>query len=173
MTTRRGSAAPCVLTALWAVATACTTAGGAPGTPAEPVSWPPGRFLLEGSVSYSSGFGTRRETHVAHLVILPGGSMSLDPDAGICREPTPAELRRDERNRRRTFRCGDVTFEVRPASGTVVGELRAMVTEDYSVRECVQYSVISDGERVCLRYRTVVESRRVEKEAPLRARREP
>lgn len=143
-------------------------AGSDPGPPPDPLSWPQGRYLLEGVVTYDSGVGTRRETHIAHLVIGPGGAMALDSETGVCQDPTAVELRRDRRAQRRTFQCGDVFWVLRPASRTVVGEIRATVVEDHAVRECVQYSVNSDGQRVCMRYRSVVESREVVKEAPLR-----
>lgn len=147
---------------------ACAAGGGDSGPPPEPLSWPQGRYLLEGTVAYDSGVGTRRETHIAHLVIGPGGTMALDSETGVCQDPTAVELRRDRRAQRRTFQCGDVFWLLRPASQTVVGELQATVMEDHEVRRCVQYSVNSDGQRVCMRYRSVVESREVVKEARLR-----
>ena len=154
---------------LLVVAAGCATAGSdGSGGSAAPLSWPQGRYRLEGTVRYDSGVSTRRDTHIAHLLIGPGGAMALDSETGICREPTSVELRRDRRAQRRTFQCGDVTFEIRPASETVVGEIRARVMEDRQVRECVQYTVNSDGQRVCSRYRSVVESREVVKEAALR-----
>lgn len=160
---------PSACLALLVLASGCSTGGGAASdASAAPLSWPQGRYRLEGTVSYESGVSTRRDTHIAHLVIGPGGAMSLDSETGLCREPTAVELRRDRRARRRTFQCGDVTFEIRPGSESVVGELRARVMEDRQVRECVQYTVSSDGQRVCARYRTTVESREVVKEAALR-----
>lgn len=150
------------------VITGCASAG----PPPEPVSWPVGQFLLEGTVSYEAGFGQRRDTHIAHLTIARDGTLTLDSETGVCRLPTPVELERDERNRRRTFRCGDVTFEVRPGSSAVVGRLEAEVMMDREVRRCVEYTTNANGQRVCTRYRSYVESVRVTREAPLRVTRE-
>lgn len=147
---------------------ACAAGGGDPRSSPEPLSWPQGRYLLEGTVAYNSGLGTRRDTHIAHLVVGPGGAMALDSETGVCRDPTEADLRRDRRAQRRTFQCGDVVWVLRPASATVVGEIHATVMEDREVRECVQYRVNADGQRVCIRSRSVVESQRVTREARLR-----
>ena len=135
--------------------------------PPAPVAWPPGAYYLETSISYASGFGERRETYSGELTIEPDGSMRLEShQRGVCQDPTPPQQRRDEELRRRTFRCGDVLYVLRPGQETVIGGIRATVQEDYETTECIARS--STGG--CDRTTRVTRTRTVTKEAPLRVR---
>lgn len=156
--------APLHLLLLLPLVAGCASSGS---VPVAPLTWPPGTYYLEATVAYESGFGTLRDTYSGDLEIQPDGSMRLDNHlGGVCQDPTPQELRRDAEQRRRVFRCGDATYVLRPGMETVTGELRASVTEDYEVVQCVVRG--SDGG--CARTTRVARSRTVTKEASLRVR---
>lgn len=107
------------------IATSACSSGGPSAGPEPPVSWTPGRYTLEATIPSADG----SDQLTADLRIGVAGTMTLRSSSGNCLEPTPAALRRDEQNRRRTFSCGDATYVIRPASGRVRGEVRALVTE--------------------------------------------
>jgi len=144
---------------------ACAGTGGAPSAPLE---WPVGSFFLEATISYAGANGTQQDMYSADLFIASDGSMRMDSHVGaLCRPPTPTELDRDARRRVRTFRCGDVTFELRPGgSATVLGELSAVVQEAYTEVICVQRA--SNGS--CLQSIQNVSTRAATKQAGLRVR---
>lgn len=109
------------------IATSACSSGGPSAGPEPPVSWTPGRYTLEATIPSADG----SDLLTADLRIGIDGTMTLRSSVGNCLEPTPRQLRRDEERRRRTFSCGDATFVIRPTSGRVRGEVRALVTETY------------------------------------------
>lgn len=132
-----------------------------------PVAWPAGTYYLEGAVTYTSGFGERREVYSADLYVESDGTMRLDNHlGGVCQDPTPQQLRRDEEGRRRTFTCGTVGYVLRPNGESVTGELLAVVSEDHETTRCVY----TQG-GVCAQTTRVQETRSVRKEAVLRVQR--
>ena len=97
------------------------------------MTWTPGRYTLEARIPSADG----SDESTAELRIgFDGETMTLLSSFGNCLEPTPTQVRRDEENRRRTFSCGDATYVIRPTSGRVRGEVRALITE--SVRRQVR-----------------------------------
>jgi hypothetical protein len=143
---------------------ACATA---PSGPREAIAWPPGHFYLEATVSYTGGSGPQDDLYVADLYVQPDQSMRLDSHVGgVCRDPTPAEIQRDYARRVRTFRCGDVTWELRPGSGTVSGEVQAVVQEGYTITQCIRYGANGACEQTASR----VATRAVRRTAPIRVR---
>jgi len=129
---RRSALAAPLLPLVWA----CASGGGAP---AGPLVWPAGTYYLEATVSYPGNNGTQRDLYSADLYIGPDQSMRLDSHAGVCRDPTPPEVERAASRRIMSFRCGDLTFELRPGAGTVTGDVIAVVQEGRTVTECVRF----------------------------------
>lgn len=131
-----------------------------------PQAWPPGRYYLEATVSYSSTSGPERARYSADLHIEADQSMRLDSDTGVCRDPLPEEVQRDERQGVMTFHCGEVTFEVRPGLSTVTGHLSTSVSETYRTGFC-QERAFGNPQGRCVRWvyedrvRTVVKRERL------------
>ena len=148
---------------------ACSSTGGAPASPPGPVSWPIGEYALEATVEYQDDGlnrpNTAREDYFVDLAIGPGGSLALLNPPGVCRDATRPELERDEALRRRTFRCGDLTYVVEPAGSTIRGELTAIVNERIRRRgTCIEYSFLGG----CMEYQWYLNSRRTQKRARFR-----
>lgn len=133
---------------LLALVAGCATGGGRPPAP---VTWPPGQYFLEATVSYVTRFGIQRDEHSAELHVEADQSIRLDSQTGICRDPLPLELQRDESRGVRTFRCGEVTFEIRPGPGTVTGQLSITVRELYRIRVCQERAFANPNGR-CVRW---------------------
>jgi hypothetical protein len=136
--------------------------------PTGPIAWPPGDYYLEATVTYTGGNGTERDLYSAELSVQPDQTLRLDSHQGVCEDPTPPQVQRDAERRVRTFRCGIVTYELRPGSDTVTGDLLATVQEGYTITECM----LRGPTGVCERSTTVVSTRPVNKEARLRVRRQ-
>ena len=138
--------------------TACSSTGGPPASSPGPVSWPPGTYTLEATVvyryDYEYGEDTLREDYFAVLVIDSDFSLTLQNERGICRDPTRAQVDRDEALRRKTFTCGDITWVVEPGPGSMIrGELVATVTEGIRRRaECRRLVESMNGGVSCVEY---------------------
>ena len=148
---------------------ACSSTGG---LPRGPVSWSPGLYRLEAVIEYSQDFRgaayTARETYTADLIISQDGSMELDSSYGICRDPLPAQVQRDLARGRRSFDCGDAIYWLRPAAGTVRGEMVVTVREERRRSEgCARYTVGPDGEPECEENSWRVDSQITDKRARL------
>jgi hypothetical protein len=141
---------------------------GSPVPPGAPLTWPPGSYFLEGTVSYTGDLGSERETYSADLYVeVDGRTLRLDSHVGgVCQDPTLPQLERDRSRGVRTFRCGDVTFELRPGRETVTGDLSAVVQEAYEETTCLRYG--STGG--CEETHTSVRTRPAVKRTGLRVR---
>ena len=143
------------LLVMLAAVTACSSVEGVGSLPFGPISWPSGRYVLEASVRYEqSRTGILDELYLAELSVAIDGSMDLTSSSGICLDPRPAEIQRDEAQGRRTFRCGNATYTLRLTAGTISGELAAVVREVHIVRgACIRYSPQANTTRpVCAEY---------------------
>jgi hypothetical protein len=151
---------------LWLVVlVGCASPGGAP---AGPLTWPPGQYYLEATVSYTSRFGPQQDLHSADLYIESDGrALLLAPHTDVCRDPPPAQLQADEARGVRSFLCGDVTFELRPVSGTVTGQLLRQVAEAFQTRVC-QARAFDNPQGRCVRWVSEDRERMVTKRERLR-----
>ena len=151
----------------------CSSSGGPPASPLEPIPWPIGTYTLEARVQYQDdneyGSRTVRDDYFADLNIAPGGSLALVNPNGICQDLTRQEIDVDLAMRRKTFRCGDFTYVVQPSGSTIRGQLIATVSERIRRRgACIRYRPAAmDGARQCAEYRWTVSSRRTRKRARL------
>jgi len=144
-----------------ALAAACASAAS---DPAEPVVWPPGVYYLEATVEYQGGTGRKRDLYSADFYVREDQQLRLDSHFSTCMEPTPDELRRDERRRMRSFRCGDALLELRPGRDTVTGRIQVIVQEEYGERICVD----RDAQGACTRTVMTIRTRPARKSASLR-----
>ena len=156
---------PIVLLTLLPLFTACSASQG---RPPQALSWPPGEYALEATVSYAVGGLTQRNQYRANLLISPEGELSLSSSTRICLDPTRGQAAADRQRRQRTFRCGDVRYVLRPRARTVQGGISTSVVEDELVTECVAYGVDANGVRICVEVRERWVSRSVSKGARLR-----
>lgn len=79
----------------------------------------------------------------------------------------------DREGRRRTFRCNEVAFVLRPQAGGIRGEMHATVTETIRSRgRCTAYSTVN-GARVCVAYEWVLRDRETTKTTRLKVWRTP
>lgn len=152
---------PSFVAVLLPLVAGCASGGG---TPAGPISWPAGHYYLEATISYTSGAGSERDLHSADLYIDSDQSLRLDSHDAVCRDPTSPELERDAARRVRTFVCGDLTYELRPGSDTVTGELEAIVQEGRSTSVCV----LRDQAGNCTQSYSQIETQSARKQARLR-----
>jgi hypothetical protein len=106
---------------------ACSSSGGGPAEQVAPASWTPGRYALEAEV----GNSLTDETFTAQLTIGPDGTMTMNSSSGLCQTPTPSQVQRDQERGQATFECGDATWRLRAAPGTVRGDIRASILEEY------------------------------------------
>ena len=133
--------------------------------------WPEGHYLLDGTVEY------RRDTRMAEktvrsdfhaeLDIEPGGSMSLRDSSGPCRESQTTGTPQEGASPVKTFWCNDVSFVLRPAAGTVAGEVRVWVTEAIHRQGLCSRTGIVNGMQVCVAYDRVLSQETVDKAAVL------
>ena len=145
----------------------CATAGSESALPTEPIAWPVGQYLLEGSVEY------RRDTewavrtvwtdYRAELDILADGTMSLSSSSGPCRESPFGEVRQDRVPRQRTFSCNDVSYVLKPMVGTIRGEIRVWVIEAIRQQGLCRRRGLQNGLEVCAAYARVVREQPVDK----------
>ena len=152
---------------------ACSSTGRSPAPPAGPLSWPAGQYRLEGTVRYNQGQGSEisptRDDYFADLTIAPSGSMILTSSSGICRAPSASAVERDRARGRKSFECGDVTFDIRPMGQRIGGEILASVREAYRERgPCRRYETGVDGQRICVEYSWSVRTRTAVKRERLR-----
>jgi hypothetical protein len=143
----------------------CASGGGAP---AQPVSWPPGEYYLEATITYAGagGTGRRDELYSADLYISPDQTLRLDSHFSTCLGATPAELQADARRGVRTFRCGQAALEIRPGRETVTARIRTVVQEEYGEQICVQ----RNASGACTQSITTIRTRPVRKQAQMRVR---
>jgi len=144
---------------------ACASGGG---QPSEPLSWTPGEYYLEATISYAGagGTGRRDELYSGDLYISSDQTLRMDAHFSTCLEPTTAELERDERRGVRTFRCGPAAFEIRPGQHTVNARIQVVVQEEFGEQLCVQ----RDAQGACTRTVMTVRTRPVRKDAQMRVR---
>jgi len=81
--------APSWMATPFTLVTGCATGRGVPPAP---LTWPPGQYLLEATVSYVSRFGPQEDEHSAELLVEADQSVRLDSQTGPCRDPLPVEL---------------------------------------------------------------------------------
>ena len=143
--------------------TACASGGGGSSTP---LSWPPGRYYLEATITYAGAGGTGRheELYSGDLYISSDQSLRMDAHFSTCIAPTQSELERDERRGVRTFSCGPAAFEVRPGQNTVIARIQVVVQEEYAEQVCIQRDALG----ACIRSVTTVRTRPVRKQAQMR-----
>ncbi len=122
-----------------------------------PVPWTPGRYALEAVI----GDRVTDQEFRAVLTIAPDGGMSLASSTGLCVDPTPAATDRDRATGQRTFECGEAVYRVRPTPGSVRGEIRASILEEYEDR--IPCANASDAQRMC----PIMRTRRVTRDASL------
>ena len=150
----------------------CATAGSESALPTEPIAWPVGQYLLEGSVEYQRDTEWAVRTvwtdYRAELDILADGTMSLSSSSGPCRESLSGLVRQDRVPRQRTFSCNEVTYVLRPMAGTIQGEIRVWVIEAIQQQGLCSRRGIVNGLEVCAAYARVVRERPVDKTARLR-----
>jgi len=154
-------------------------AGGGAGPPSSPerLSWPPGRYQLDGSVRYrQDNSASERSTYAdyqAELDVDPDGSMRLRGSSGLCRDRTPIEAAHDRERWQRTFRCNEVAYVLKPQAGGIYGEMHATVSETIRSRgRCTAYSTVN-GTRACVAYEWVLRDRESTKTTRLKVWREP
>ena len=123
---RRMRGVVCLALGMWA----CSSSGGGSPEPVAPVSWRPGRYALEVSV----GTTISDMTFTAQLTIAADGAMSLNSSSGLCQTPTPSQIQRDQERGQATFECGDATWRLRAAPGTVRGDIQASILEEYQAQ---------------------------------------
>lgn len=145
--------------------TACASGGGGPS---EPISWTPGEYYLEATITYAGagGTGRRDELYSGDLYISSDQNLRMDAHFSTCLAPTPTELERDARRGVRTFSCGPAAFEIRPGQGTVTARIQVMVQEEYGEQVCME----RNQQGACIRSITTVRTRPVRKEAQMRVR---
>jgi hypothetical protein len=141
--TRFGAFAVAVL-----LAAGCSSTG-ARSAPPEPFQ--PGEYLLEGSVRYGSGSEAKVDRHEAELVVEADQEMTLTATTGLCQGPPLPDVGQDRARGIRTFVCGEARYELRPAAGTIIGDVIVRVVEVVRVTECVEYRTTPEGQRVCVR----------------------
>lgn len=106
---------------------ACSSSGGGSPEQVAPVSWMPGRYSLEASV----GTDLSAQEFSAQLIIAADGAMSLNSSSGICQTPTPSQVQMYRERGQAIFECGDAAYRLRAAPGTVRGDIRASILEEY------------------------------------------
>jgi hypothetical protein len=141
-----------------------------PARTAEPISWSPGRYMLEGSVTTMAGGMNSQEQHTADLLILSTGEMTMFSSSGVCVDPAPVAVGADAARGRRTFLCGEVRYELQPAGTTVRGRLFTTVIREERTTVCVRYVVNQQGERVCAETQEKIERVQVPASAQLLVR---
>jgi len=76
--------------------------------------------------------------------------MERSSSYGIRRDPLPAQVQRDLARGRRSLDCGGAIYWLRPAAGTVRGEMVVTVREEQRRSAgCARYTVGADGEPEC------------------------
>ncbi len=162
-----------------AVLLGAACAGGAPNVDDDGgLRWAPGLYRLQAS------FTVRQDTEVsarservevlAEFTVAGTGTLALQSSEGLCRrsERDQRDRFRERARRSAIFRCGESTFELRPAASIVRGTVRAPMNERYRVRgSCQTWTTSSDGQRMCSRYFWTVQPRRTTKSANLRVQR--
>ena len=106
---------------------ACSSAGGGSPEQVAPVSWMPGRYSLEATV----GTELTAQEFRADLTIAADGAMTLNSSSGLCEAPTPSQIQRDQERGQATFECGEALYRLRAAPGTVRGDIRASILQEY------------------------------------------
>ena len=109
---------------------ACASAGGAP---AAPVSWQPGRYILEATVTNQEGVTSKRNEYRAELVIGADGAMTMTSPSGACKDNSG----QDGAPGQKRFQCGEESYRLRPGVGTVTGEIEVQIAVEAIVTECV------------------------------------
>ncbi len=104
---------------VYVVVVGCATAGSGSDSPSEPLSWPGGRYVLEGP----------GRLYRAELDIGADGSMLLSSSSGLCDDPPPTEMSHDLLQGQRTFHCGEVTYVLKPRGESIRGEIRFSIWE--------------------------------------------
>ena len=140
---------------------------------AEPSPWQAGRYSLEAAINYSSGGFERRDEHRADLLISSQGEMSMFSSSGVCLDPDALQQGADQAGGKRTFQCGPVRYELRPAGGTVLGRIFTTVTEERVTTVCVKYATTPEGNRVCVETQEKREQIQTNKSASLQVRTRP
>ncbi len=156
---------------LVAMVAGCATAGRGSDSPAEPISWPVGHYHLEGTVEYRRDTeATVRTVHSdyrAEADILADGTMSLNNPSGPCRESLSGQLRQGRVPRQRTFWCNDVNYVLKPAAGTIRGEIHVWVIEAVQRRGICRRTGLVNGMQVCVDYPLEVGEQPVDRTARL------
>jgi hypothetical protein len=157
------------------VVAGCATAGSDSDSRAAPLSWPAGRYELEGSVEYredtESSIRTARTSHRGELEIESDGSMRLRSSSGICRDRQPNEVLQDQMRRERTFYCVEATYRLKPMGTQVRGTIAISVMEGIRRQgPCSRWNVVN-GVRVCVEYSYVVRFSQTRKSTSLRVAR--
>jgi len=146
----------------------CAAAGNGSDAVQEPLTWPPGQYLLEASVThrqdYEGGERTVQAEYTADLDIRADGFMQLISASGLCRDPLPKEMLEDRGRWQRTFLCEDGTYVLKPSEETIRGELRVRVISQHREERCVRYS--DDGS--CIESEFFVNSRGTDKNLRLK-----
>lgn len=106
---------------------ACSSTGGGSPEPVAPGSWTPGLYALEAG----AGTDSSAQEFRADLAIGADGTMSLSSSSGLCLAPTPSQIQRDQERGQATFECGEALYRLRAAPGTVRGDIRASMLEEY------------------------------------------
>jgi hypothetical protein len=149
----------------------CATAGDSSDVSEEPLTWPVGQYVLDGSVvhrqDHAGGERTVRDQITADLDIRADGSMRLSRGGGLCKDPLPRVMLEDRRKRQRTFPCGNGTFVLKPSAETIRAEIQLTVYEGIRELRRTEYSV-EPGRRTCNKYEYFVVSRGTEKNLRLR-----
>ena len=140
---------------------------------AEPAPWQAGRYSLEAAINYSSGGFEKRDEHTADLLISSQGELSMFSSSGVCLDPDAMQQGADQAAGKRTFQCGPVRYELRPAGSTVQGKIFTTVTEERVTTVCVKYATTPEGNRVCVETQERREQIQTKKSASLQVRARP
>jgi hypothetical protein len=135
-------------------------------TPAEqnPHPWNPGEYAFSGSYSWRNDAPqaerTEQRSISGRVVIGADGPASLETPMGTCIPPDLSRQRDDARRGTRSFQCGDALLTLRRQRSNV--GVSGSVAVQVSVRrrgDCAEYQVDAYGNRVCVRYTWILDSR--------------
>jgi len=149
----------------------CATTVSESAPPTEPLRWPVGEYLLEGTVEYrrdtKATVRTVQADYSAEVDVLADGTMNVSAPSGPCRESPSGGVRQGRVPRQRTFWCGDVSYVLKPVSGTIGGEVHVWVIEAVQRQGLCRKTGIVNGLQVCVDYPLEVSEQPVDKTAVL------
>lgn len=136
---------------------ACSTTGVGTAEAGSRYRWVPGVYEVEGAIRYRADTLDRerfeRVRFLGEVTVGPAGPTSVDVQMPVsaCLAPERAQNSQTRRRLGWDIRCGDTNLTLWSDQGRVRGSVSMTVTELRRFSECVQYTVLQDGSRVCVR----------------------